>query len=265
MACDSDYKKMANNAVRRQTALKELIAGGVNKHKAMSIIAISATESSFIWNEERSDKLPFAKTVCWQCRAVIGWEYSLFEGKRVLHAANHEKVAAQYLLDNKLAYWGAGQRLYPNAGLNTADGDAMAAWFEWALMNRRSDLLPNWSIGPTQMHLLWSDLYLPHRKSWTPPSNGSRRCWLQTWEELFSFYMLNSAAARAHAITYLDPGKCNMGAKIYPSEQPANRNLAIAWLVEQIGNPTAAATYYDNHYKGNLAAVMTDAVNLKLA
>jgi hypothetical protein len=261
MPCQSDYVRVPSQADRRKLALKELTAGGVKANKAISLIAISQTESSYIWNQSRAapPALTFELSTCWQCRAVIGWEFALRGNTRILHPNNKEAVAQKFLIDNKLAAVGASGDLLPLAPLLSPNSDGIANWFEWAVKHRRADLLTNWSIGPTQMHLVWSDLFRPFQKMGPTPDR------LNTWEELFDFYMAGSAAARGHAIKYLDPGsKWNALGTSWPADNPDDKPKIINWLIGQLGNKAGATQYFTNAYDRNLKAVMADARSLNL-
>jgi hypothetical protein len=103
--------------------------------------------------------------------------------------------------------------------------------------------------------MVWSDLFRPVFTKMGPTPNR-----LNTWEQLFEFYMAGSAVARAHAITYMDPGsQWNAAAKKWPASDPADKDSIITWLIGQLGNRAGATQYYNNAYRGNLAAVLADA------
>lgn len=255
MPCTSDYARVGNINERRKLALKELTSGGVAAHKAISLVAVSATECGYIWNQARvaPPVLEFELSTCWQCRSCVGWEFALKNGRKILHPNNKEPVARAFLLDNKMATVGADGDLLPAGPLLAANSDAIAKWFEWAVRNRRADLLTNWSIGPTQMHLIWSDLFRPFMKMGPTPNR------LNTWEQVFEFYTASSAAARGHAIKYLDPGSPGMANTSWPAANPDDKEKVITWLIGQVGNRNAATTYYNNAYANNLKATLADA------
>jgi len=260
MACESDYAKVASLADRRKLALKELITGGVPSNKAISIVAISHTECGYIWNQSRAAPpvLQFELSTCWQCRACVGWEFAIADGKKILHPNNKEAVARKFVIDNKLAAMGADGNLLPLAPLTSANSDAIANWFEWAVRFRRADLLINWSVGPTQMHMIWSDLFRPFMKM----GDTSNR--LNTWEQLFEFYTASGAAARGHAIKYLTPGSPGMAGTTWPADNPNDKDKVINWLIGQIGNKAGATQYYNNSYNTNLKSAIADAKLLNL-
>jgi len=267
MACETDYRAIPDAQLfkRIDTALKELTQGGVSVHKAISVIAVSGNECGYIWNQTRAPTLWFENSPCWQCRGCVGWEFGLARvGEtqvRILHDANKEKEALAYLQDNGLATMGTSGHLLATQKLSTpANNDNIARWFEWAVSNRRADLLPNWSVGPTQMYLYWSALTIgvaPNRGKTVDPR------WLNTWEQVFNYHMASSALARANAITYLDPSY--NGVDAWPSQRPTDADLAIAWLTpRQVGNKAAATTYYNNLFKQRLAETVGRAKALGL-
>jgi len=259
MTCTTDYAAIGSLDARMHTFLTEAHDGAVPVHKAVSLAALAANECGEIWNQARTPELLFAPLTCWECRACVGWEFAIKNGVHVLNSVNREPAATQYLLDQQLATRAADGTLTPTQKLSTpANNVNIARWFEWAIINRRADLLTNWSIGPTQMHLLWSALTIGNT-----PGRGTNidPRWLNSWDDIFNFYMAHSAVARANAITYLDPSY--NGVPHWPSEQPDNADLAIAWLTpRQLGNKAAATTYYNSIYKKYLAMAVSVAHSL---
>jgi len=263
MQCTEDFSPLGVSK-RRQLALSAHHAGGIDIYKSVSLVAVSVSEAGAIWNMQRAPSLIYSlKAECWQCRAVIGWEYNFADKemtKKILHPNNgSDPEAKDYVLSNGLASVGGDGLLYPTTkgGLLTPNSDAIARWFEWAVQHRKAKLLTNWSIGPTQMHLLWSDLYLPYRGA----AAKTRPYWLQTWEQIFDFYMSDSVY-KANAIQYLDPGKCT-SAKTWPSQHPEDEVANRAWLTYcQTG--TGFPDYYTKNFYPNLKATLADAKSLGL-
>lgn len=259
MAC-TDYTKL-NEQERRRTALREMKEADIPLSKAVSLIAISGTESSFIWTQPRvaPPALEFALSPCWHCRVPVGWEPQFKGNQRVLAPANKEAKARAFVLQNGLAVEGAGGELLPAGATLVPNSNGLVKWLEWAIAERRADLLINWSIGPTQMHLIWSDLYRPFQKMNATPDR------LNTWEDVFDFLMTDNAGAVARKINYLNPGsKWNPAGTSWPADNPDNADKVINWLIGQLGNRADAARYYNSAYKRNLALVLADARAEKL-
>jgi hypothetical protein len=234
-------------------AYTDMMAAGVNKYKAQSLIPISMNESTTIWCLPRAAQgLWFPPQGCGNCRQIIGWEYGI---KKDANGNNHY-VVRHLPTDPTFRSWLQAIGVINADGtpsakmLNAGREPLAAAWFERAFSMRDVQSLQNFSLGPTQMFLYWSTLF-----QGKPTGNG----YPSTWEDLWSFYTLADAGEVANRLVYMDPGH-NPYAKEYPAQDPTNEALGTAWLTNQVGNATGASAYWNGNgfrsYSKNLLHVI---------
>lgn len=210
---------------RIKTAYDQMMAAGVKKGKAITLLAISQNEVDWIWNQPRASDLYFGPLGCDNCRVVIGWEYGLKEGKRTVREPPSNPQHLAHLVDRGILLPDGS----PGSKLSSNLGWARTYWFEYTVATRDAKSLGNFSIGPTMMFLLYQ---------W-PGNFGS------SWDKLWEFYTANDAGIIAN------------GAKMYdawgtwPADAPDDKALAVKWLSKQTGafnqsnGKTAAENYYD--------------------
>lgn len=187
-----EYDKMPDAYPRRErvvAAYTDAIAGGVDKDKAIMLIAVSDIESRIIWNRKRSTAV--IASDC-PCSTMVGLE--LLNGRiRVT-----DPFVTSWLKKRGWAT-GSGATLSPSGPLAVPGSYAIAQFFEMVMLTRRSKLLVNFSLGPTQMHLFWSKV---------AGTGKVQPAFPDTWEALWDFYTAEGVAALMKKITYLDAPTC---------------------------------------------------------
>jgi hypothetical protein len=120
----------------------------------------------------------------------------------------------------------------PGGPATQPNSDSLAAFFDWVIVKRKADLLDNFSLGPTQMHMLWSAV-----------KKGVPRCgWPNTWEEIWAVWTADGIAKLMNSITYLDPA---CGAPVYPGTPVGDpHSKSVNWLSKHTGNKASAELYW---------------------
>jgi hypothetical protein len=143
------------------------------------------------------------------------------------------------------------QGLYAITGKFTEpNGDIIAALLEWAIINRKANLLKSFSIGPTQMWMAQTPMsydYVSRVGYEGVYPAGRVATYPQTWEALFSYYTSRTSEDMFQYMSYLDSSSA-------PGLDPSNEDKAIAFLRnKQTGtSPGVAEQYYSSFFKGNL-------------
>jgi hypothetical protein len=221
-------------------ALLECMAAGVDREKAISVLALTWRETAMRILTPRSGQAELDASC--DCRTVVGME--LVQGQfRQSLAADQEAI--DFLTTSGFAI--AGQNgLQPAGGLGNpnTDGSSTALFFEYVVTNRKAHLLDQFSIGPTQMHLFWSALMpvTPNTRPGQP--DGQNRCgWPSTWEELWTLYISDSVPTLLDQVTYLDP-PCTNGLPYPASPTGDPHSKSVAWLAKHTGNSNDAEKYW---------------------
>lgn len=250
----TDYRPLSVND-RIKTALSEALAAGVDLLKARSLIALSLSEAGGIWTEKRATGGPLAQAGwddCWPTRVVVGLETRVGTfGKRFDSNWASDPEAAAKLESTGLGILKSDGMYYPS--LPAVDSDAFAQLFEWVMGRRKALLLADFSIGPTQMYMLYSG---PSVDAGAGPKTMNFS-WPPDWQGIADLYSMPDAGALMNRIIYLDPAN-NPFSKVWPAANPSDSDNAIQWLRNQVGTDVdIATTYYNNHYGPNLNKVIS--------
>jgi hypothetical protein len=148
-------------------------------------------------------------TDCWHCRACVGLEP--YRGNHYYPSTTLDQETVDWLdsqgmigaFNQSINAWQVPAKVY-----NNPNGSDIARFFEWTLINRKGNNLPNFSIGPTQMWLAQSCVTpADHQPSW-----GCLDNFPDSWEKIFAYYM--SPTVGAIGATIMDTQYANIGA--YP-------------------------------------------------
>jgi hypothetical protein len=242
--CSFDYSTIEGWQVRARQALTECKSAGINRDKAVSLIALSRTECQVeLLKRKESGKLdcecrvPLAIEVNWETKAF-------YDHTQASSSALDYLKANGWLSQNQHGYCPGGELAL---GMNNS---AIAAYFEWVLQSGDDDLLESFSIGMTCMHL----------RKW----NREHYCgWPWPKDKLEKFYLSCSVPEQLNQITYLDP-VC--GAHPYAGSLPIYRDKGVLWLSRHTGDTGLAGKLWDgtlewisypHAYRDTVAAVNT--------
>jgi len=261
---------------RRFTAVKSLMDAGMAKNKAVSIVAVSQIECCGSWSQSRETDMIFDQTPCWTMRQGVSLERPSNDAPasvKVMYSSGMKDPDALAYLQSRglatLTQFGLAatdKLLPPNnwCGTNTTE---VARWLEWTIMNRKANLLQNFSVGPTMIWLAESG---PGVQAGLTPNMGCS--FPATWDDIFNLYMAQVPIAAGNAINYLDP-PCYGHFPGYPADiaptgqttDPSVEGPITDWLVNHVGNKAGAVNYYGvfpGGYIGNLWGVIQDTKNL---
>lgn len=243
-----NYKSIDLNG-RIQMAFSQAKTAGINADKARSLIAVSVREADAIWTENRETGGPLrAMDSCWPGRVVVGFESRSGKyGRRFDDAWVADAEALAFLQNSGLGILKDDGEVYPT--VTKGDDNREAALFEWVVGRRKARLLADFSLGPTQMYMWYSQMSVDSGAGPSVANTG----WPKSWEEMASFYTETDAGALMKRINYLDPG-VNPYASSWPSEHPDDDTTNMAWLRNQVGpnDPSFLDTYYHTYFKKNL-------------
>ena len=247
-----DYRALPMKE-RMKAVLTDLLAGGTERNKAISLAALSVPESSLEWTVERTMGVMESALAaesgrawnpedpvmpCWRVRTVVGLEPAGFvkneDGKTVgIFPKDLDDGTAQPLMDFlKIAGYieNTGNGTYVFKGdLNVSNSTAVASLFEMVVAYRLTRWLKLFSLGPTQMWL-----------SQSPVAGGPQETWPQTWDEIWSFYLTPTVSGLASRITYYDKSTP------WPSADQSEANV-LRWLGRHTGggaNSDRTKCYY---------------------
>lgn len=234
---------------RIQLAIAQAQEGGINREKALSLIALSGRESGYEWVCDRGTiaGMKDDREVNCRGRAVIGLEArgSVWPNSWQQDAEALAFIRKIGIATNDYPAKVTGMGLKPNS-------NEIASAFEWAVARQRGALLDAFSEGATQIHLAWADC-CPSKKNY--PLVCGRRQW---WDDIWNFYCCYTAAEAMDMIHYLDPGyqdpyvsktgrtmgKCMSTVIQYPAANHS-RNNVVSWLQWHVGSKSGAEAYYD--------------------
>jgi hypothetical protein len=219
---------------RQKKALESCKEAGISREKAVSLVALSTRESNVEWISNREPQNNNWAPACY-CRTAVGLELKRIDGVWYYRDEVATDVAARdYLVAAGMGSWtgwalrATGPALHPNS-------HEIAKFFEYIVARRARHLLVSISVGPTQMYMRYF--------------NTGTCGWPETWEDLWSFYLSDTAGAAAERISYLTPGECIPETIYWPgSTNGGNKANCVRWLARHVGGSTVQAEAY---YEGS--------------
>lgn len=217
---------------------------GIPRDKAISLVALSWRETGVEWTSARSTDAIWlfegGPDEC-QMRVPVGHEPAASSGRLRPELINNAKFLNALTVEGWVKQLPDGQ-LAANGAFAHPNSNAVALMLEWTIIERASDVLAGFSLGPTQVWLGQSSVHKP----------SFNLCgWYNTWEQILEMYLAagRGVGAMMDLITYLDPA-CT-GRK-YPTEPGDPHALSVAWLTGHTGNPASAEQYWQDGFENAL-------------
>jgi hypothetical protein len=226
-----DFRTL-NTQQRITTALSALTAAGVPKRYAQWVVADTGMEDKYQW--VTADRLGILASG--QPRIPVGLEHR--EG--ILQSVWDNNKSRQLLLDLGVV---GGPDQTGTTAMHWADkvlsGDGDNEWitriFENALHFQIPELLAHFSVGPTQMFMFYSQMYIPILRAHGDNITHWRPGWPSSWQDLYNMYLTGDIARyfSERISKYLPP-------------PPAgdSETEAIEWLIHETGSKKYAVPYY---------------------
>jgi len=218
------------------------IATKFDRDYAKSVVAISGSESGFVWSTPPLDPIE-AVLPCDSPTTVIGVEPKGGDYANMYLASNPTNpgaIAEAVKLGLIAPSSTPDALLYRATGAKVGNSKGQHQLFQVAMKWRDKGLARSFSLGPTQMYLIYSAAL-----GGSDPARGS------DWEDLWRLYHMWRPSVIMERLAYTKHPP-------YPSPS-ADSATAIHFLKLscQAGCTEEAATkYYSSHYAGNLGIVL---------